>query len=103
MKVPDGTGKSLKIQDSLGMSDDLAEAAPTLLFPASTANKEMSRLLRQVVTSIAHYTDYQIVAGILLEDSSRAKPRNVVCSPNVPIEIGAFLTDLIFSADELKN
>jgi signal transduction histidine kinase len=103
MKSPESTEKSLKAEGKLRMSNEIAEAAPTLLFPTTTASREMSKLVRQVVNSIAHFTDYEIVASVLLDDAATAPPTKVICSSKVPPEISAFLTELIFSAEQLKN
>lgn len=81
----------------------MVEESPTLLFPASANNKEITKLLRQVVDSIAHYTDYQVVTCLILADSNSDLSRMVVCSDNVPEEIRDYLKEHRFTGTHLRE
>src|SRR5438132_14150541 len=100
-KTPD-TAKYPEHQIRPDLNGEMAEATPTLLFPATTAQKETNKLLCQVINSIEHYSDYQMVVGMLLAESA-TRPSLVICSSSVPVDVEKQLNELIFSTERLKK
>lgn len=92
---------------SLDQSTDFpvapTEDIPTLLFPTNSNKQELDKLLREIVDSIAHHTEYRQVAGLILPDTSISLPQTVVCSANVPEKVVQFLTNNSFSIKRLKK
>ena len=97
---PDKPASSSTIATTLGNPLD---ELPTLLFPTTAANNEISQLVRQIVNSIAHYTDYQIVVGIILAQNALSQPQLVICSPLVPPLVTLLLHDHPLTTKETKE
>jgi signal transduction histidine kinase len=81
----------------------IVEETPTLLFPSSVTSKELDKLLAQVVDSIAHYTDYPLVAAVIFAEPAINQPRQVVCSQEMPRSLKIYLQDMKIDINQATN
>src|SRR5262249_26386170 len=90
-------------RDDNGPPGAYVDDTPTVYFPTNSPGREVETLLRQIVDSIAHYSEYRMVAAVLLPEKLTGQPQVIVCSTNVPDQVKKFLKEATFPVERLQQ